>query len=111
MNIIEIQPLSNGAHRNQNGCNVCPDGWVIIPDSIAIPNTFPFVNIEMDGQTVVSMTAGTMPTPDPTPAEPDPITQTQIALAELAETESAHDIENKLALAELAEMIGGTSNG
>jgi hypothetical protein len=35
----------------------------------------------------------------------------QIALAELAETESAHDLENKLALAELAETIGGTSNG
>ena len=39
------------------------------------------------------------------------VTQTQLALAELAETESAHDLENKLALAELAEMIGGTSNG
>ena len=33
----------------------------------------------------------------------------QLALAELAETESAHDIENKLALAELAETIGGTN--
>ena len=42
------------------------------------------------------------------PAQPDTI---QLALAELAETESAHDIENKLALAELAETIGGTTNG
>ena len=38
-------------------------------------------------------------------------TTAEIALAERAETESAHDLENKLALAELAEMIGGTSNG
>jgi len=38
-------------------------------------------------------------------------TMAQIALAELVETESAHDLENKLALAELAETIGGTSNG
>ena len=45
------------------------------------------------------------------PAEIDPVTQTQLALAELAETESAHDLENKLALAELAETIGGTTNG
>lgn len=45
------------------------------------------------------------------PVQIDPVTQTQLALAELAETESAHDLENKLALAELAEMIGGTSNG
>jgi len=36
-------------------------------------------------------------------------TAAEIALAELAETESAHDIENKLALAELAETIGGTN--
>lgn len=43
--------------------------------------------------------------------EPDALTQTQLALAELAETEAAHDLENKLALAELAEMIGGISNG
>lgn len=43
--------------------------------------------------------------------EPDALTQTQLALAELAETEAAHDLENKLALAELADMIGGTSNG
>ena len=109
MKIIEIQPLSNGAHRNQSGCNSCPDGWAIIPDSMITPDTFPFVSIEVDGQTVVNMTAGVMPGPDPTPSEPDPITQTQLALAELAETESAHDIENKLALAELAEMIGGTN--
>lgn len=46
-----------------------------------------------------------------TAPEPDTITQTQIALAELAEAEAAHDLENKLAIAELAEMMGGTSNG
>lgn len=45
-------------------------------------------------------------------AEPDDMTQTQLALAELAETESAHDLENKLAIAELAEtMLGGATNG
>ena len=49
--------------------------------------------------------------PEPTPPEPDAITQTQLALAEMAETEAARDLENKLALAELAEMIGGTSIG
>src|SRR5574344_2197904 len=49
--------------------------------------------------------------PEPDTTEPDALTQAQIALAGLAETESAHDIENKLALAELAETIGGTSNG
>ena len=109
MQIIEINTLENGAHRNQSGANGCPAGWAIIPDSIAVPDTFPFVSIEVDGQTVTRMTAGIVPEPDPTPAQRDPITQTQLALAELAETESAHDLENKLALAELAEMIGGTN--
>ena len=113
MRIIEIAALENGAHRNQliDADIQVPGGWATIPDSMTIPDTFPFVDIEVDGQMVVSMAAGTMPEPDPTPAQPAPVTQTQLALAELAETESAHDLENKLALAELAEMIGGTSNG
>lgn len=44
--------------------------------------------------------------------EPDALTQTQLAVAELAEAEAAHDLENKLAIAELAEtLLGGMSNG
>lgn len=62
MLIIEIQPLENGAHRNQT-CNLStiPEGWAVVPDSIKIPDTFPFVDIEVDGQTVISMTAGIVP--------------------------------------------------
>lgn len=76
MNIIEIQTLSNGAHRNQNGgLSICPDGYAVIPDDMEIPNTFPFVDItveEIDGvQTVTSMTAGIVPEPEPQP-EPEP---------------------------------------
>ena len=70
MKLIEITALSNGAHRNQtyNGSTV-PDGWAVIPDGMAVPDTFPFVNLTVDGQTVTSMTAGTIPEPEP---EPDP---------------------------------------
>ena len=65
MRIIEISALSNGAHRNQTGTfSAVPSGWAEIPDSIAIPDTFPFVNIEVDGQTVTAMTAGVIPAPD-----------------------------------------------
>ena len=65
MIIIEITALSNGAHRNQTGTfSAIPSGWAEIPDSIAIPDTFPFVNIEVDGQTVTAMTAGVIPAPD-----------------------------------------------
>lgn len=65
MRIIEITVLSNGAHRNQSGTfSTIPDGWAVIPDGIAIPDTFPFVNIEVDGQTVTAMTAGIVPEPE-----------------------------------------------
>ena len=83
MNIIEIVALSNGAHRNQtyNGATV-PDGWAVIPESMAVPDTFPFVNLTVDGQTVTSMAAGIVPEPD----EPEP-TAEDITLDLMAEHE------------------------
>lgn len=72
MRIIEIAPLENGAHRNQNGgATVVPSGWAIIPENIALPDTFPFVDIEVESGIVVKMTAGVMPEPEPVP-EPEP---------------------------------------
>lgn len=61
MNIIEINALTNGAHRNQSGANVLPEGWAIIPDDAIIPESFPFVDIEVDGNVVTSMTAREVP--------------------------------------------------
>lgn len=94
MRIIEITALDNGAHRNQTGTfSTVPSGWAVIPDGIAIPDTFPFVNIEVDGQTVTAMTAGTVPEPEPEPT-PDPTTE-EILL------EMAADHEERLCLMEL----------
>ena len=66
MKIIEIAALDNGAHRNQtiSGAAFVPDGWAVIPEDMVVPGSFPFVNIEVDGQTVTSMTAGTVPEPE-----------------------------------------------
>lgn len=47
MRVIEINALENGAHRNQSGINRIPEGYAQIPDDIVIPDTFPFVNIEV----------------------------------------------------------------
>lgn len=60
MRIIEIMPLDNGAHRNQtvSGALAVPYGWAEIPADVAIPETFPFVDIQVEGSKVVSMTAG-----------------------------------------------------
>lgn len=94
MYIIEITPLNNGAHRNQRGnISQVPEGYAQIPDDMAIPETFPFVDIEVAEETryktieryneetgeliteqvpytvpvVTKMTAGVMPEPEPQP--------------------------------------------
>ena len=86
--IVEITALSNGAHRNQSwDGDIPPVGWAMIPEDMETPDTFPFVEIEVeevsvmvDGgeepqevkyMVVTSITAGVMPEPAPTP-EPEP---------------------------------------
>lgn len=78
MRIIEIMPLSNGGHRNQETTsNRVPDGWAVIPDDMAIPETFPFVDLVVKDGKVVSMTAGVVPEPEPQP-EPEPTETEQL---------------------------------
>ena len=85
MKIVEIQPLSNGAHRNQEGTfRTVPAGWAVIPPGMEIPETFPFVDIEVSGQTVTSMTAGVVPEPEPEP-ESAPIPTQEERLSALEE--------------------------
>lgn len=75
MTIIEIQPLENGAHRNQttSGNITPPEGWAVIPEGMDTPN-FPFGTIEVDDSTppiVTSWTAGEIPAPASEPI-PEP---------------------------------------
>lgn len=84
MLIIEIQPLENGAHRNQTcNLNTIPKGWAEVPPGISVPDTFPFVDIEVDGQTVIAMTAGIVPEPEPEP-EPEPTPEDRVSSIETA---------------------------
>lgn len=80
MTIIEIQALDNGAHRNQtvSGDITPPEGWVAIPAGMAIPSTFPFVEVEARNGVVISLTPGTVPEPEPEPA-PEPTEEEDIA--------------------------------
>lgn len=100
MRIIEIKALDNGSHRNQTGgVSQIPEGYAQIPDDMPIPDTFPFVNIEVAEETrynevkhyneetdeetveripytamvVTSMTAGVVPERPPEPI-PEPTT-------------------------------------
>lgn len=66
MNIIEIKPLSHGAHRNQtvDKLRALPDGWAVIPDNMETPN-FPFGELAVEKiggvMTVTGWTAGDVP--------------------------------------------------
>lgn len=76
MKIIEIEPLENGAHRNQELFGTAlapedlPEGWAVVPEEMEVPESYPFVNIEAENGTVTAMTAGDVPAPEqkPTPA-------------------------------------------
>ena len=75
MKIIEISETGNGAHNNQtiNGIVPVPDGWAVIPDHMTIPDTFPFVNIEVSDGVVISMTPGVVPDMPPDTSLPEEI--------------------------------------
>lgn len=85
MRIIEINALSNGAHRNQtsSGALPVPSGWAILPDGMATPN-FPFGDITVDDQTPPVVTSWTpLPIPEPEPApDPEPTTEDRVAALE-----------------------------
>lgn len=78
MRIIEIQALDNGAHRNQTTTSTAiPTGWAEIPADVAIPETYPFVDVVVESSKVVSMTAGVVPEPEPEP-KPEPTETEQL---------------------------------
>ena len=100
--IVKLDPNANGAHNNHKGDHITsvPDGWAMIPDGFAVPDTFPFVSItaqEMTHKrsvvigkapmkeitftvmTVTAMTAGNVPpAPIPVPTQLDQI-EAQVA--------------------------------
>lgn len=51
MNVIEITAFKDGAHHNVQDINYIPEGYAQIPDDMSIPETFPFVNIEVGDET------------------------------------------------------------
>lgn len=128
MRIIEIKALSNGAHRNQDGgLDVIPSGWAVIPDDMELPDTFPFVDIEvekvehtrestiLDGEpetytvmTVTSMTAGTVPEPEPVPEAPptneELAAENKLLREQVAALSDQNDFQEEL-IVELANIV------
>lgn len=101
MRAIEISALSNGAHRNQTGLDVLPDGWARIPDEMETQN-FPFGVVtaeEIDGvMTVTGWTPGAIPESEPAPEpEPEPPTDLEARVAAL-EADAAQAAMDRAAL-------------
>ena len=48
--IVNLKSNANGSHnhRSANHITSVPDGWAMIPDDFAVPDTFPFVDIEAE---------------------------------------------------------------
>ena len=69
MQMIEIQPLENGAHRNQTYNGFLPYGWALIREDVTTLENFPFGEVETAEirgvPTVTSWTALPMPEEPP----------------------------------------------
>lgn len=91
MQIIKIDAKPNGAHGNQtwpDGMAV-PAGYASIPQDMEIPDSFPFVDIEVNGSTVTAMTAREAPLPEPvqeTPTQLDRIEAQALYTALMTDT-------------------------
>ncbi len=47
--IIRLEPFKNGAHANQSTTPPeIPEGWVKVPESVKIPDSFPYVDVVLD---------------------------------------------------------------
>lgn len=89
MNIIEIAPLNNGAHRNQNGSfSSIPNGWAIVPDNMVCEN-FPFGKVEVEEINGVMTVTSWIPTEVPKELE--------IVLSPVELREQAYNIEKIIA--------------
>lgn len=79
MLIVELAPLSNGAHRNQSGPPVTPPkGWAVVPPELEAKclSYLPFVNLEVGNGQIVGVSQGEIPPPEPEPEPPvDPMEQ------------------------------------
>lgn len=94
MNLIKNVALLSGAHENRNSPweTTVPEGWALIPKNITIPESFPFVDIEVQEiegvQTVTKMTGHEI------------IIDEEEVKAKLAEAAKVKVTESKTALSE-----------
>lgn len=117
MLIVKMEVESNGAHAGQQiNANIpSPEGYVVIPQHLeaATLPLLPWVKLTVEDGIVIAVeddveSRNAQPN-QPEPTQPvDPLSDVKLAVAELAELQANQDLENKVAIAELAEkMLGG----
>lgn len=74
MRFIEIESLENGGHDNFTTSEQIetPEGYVIIPDDMELPYSFPFCTFHYRKGVVTDMSPLPIPAPPPIYDEPDP---------------------------------------
>ena len=114
MNIITIKPNESGAYppiQSWSGATP-PDGYYAVADGVEL-SCGGFGALTVEDGIVTAFTPDTEaweqwqaehPAPEPTL---DDITALQLAVAEMAEIQTADQTTNELALAELAEIVLG----
>lgn len=73
MLIIEIQPLKNGAHRNQSGgLQAVPEGWIAVPAGMEAEarSYLPFIVLDIQEGVLAGVSQGEIPEPEPEPPLP-----------------------------------------
>lgn len=71
---IELNPLHNGAHRNQRGEGfLVPEGWAIVPEELEQEAILylPFIQLTVERGVITGVAQGAIPAPDLVPA-PEP---------------------------------------
>lgn len=82
MKYIKIEANENGSHNNQFGGAFPGEGWAVIPDNMILPQSFPFVDVEVLDGIVVSLTPREIPE-----VVEENISTTELILLTLAEQE------------------------
>ena len=78
MHITAKTPNPDGLYVSQKSDDLrqLPEGYALIPEGMELPDTFPYVNVTVEGNVVTSMTAGTVP--EEKPKEYGPSAQEQL---------------------------------
>lgn len=111
MTIIKIEginglhPIESQSHRT----NCWVDGYIAVPAPLeaAVCESQGYCDLTIEDGVLVGITPLPIPEPESVPPIIDPLTETQLAMAELAQVVEDNNTANQLAIAELAGIVLG----